>query len=457
MIYRFRDISKLINEPYEELQKQYFYFASPDTLNDPSEGYVDFYWYGDQIAWLGLFKNYVWQLYFAFLRIMIGQDDDEIKRMYFWKSEIHVKDTPISETRVALEKGFSEEPLIKDVANILANSKVEVRPSTLQFILGKIHIFAIKHANDMIEKIVGEPLFLLENIKELEFVTSEQGKKYICESIEKIIQKNDKSERVQWLSNLNSNMRVYLENGNSESLDVQSYLAINFPVEYTNQVVSLSYAKWQVVCFNRSYKDPRMWSHYADHHRGVCLMFDYELNDKVKLEALENNDDTKRELSIKSIDYGMPPVKTNFFSTLGNLWGDERKHWLFDSDKMSVILEDIFQDEDKWRENYWKLYEKRFLRKGLSWASEEEVRIVLDDWFYDHSSSEKKKYKYDFNKLHGVIFGVHTQLSDKIKIINILTEKCEQNNRHDLYIYQALYDDKRENIKKELLMIINEQ
>ena len=61
MLYRFRNCKMLLE--HKELQEDYFWFSNIRELNDPSEGFIKFYWQGDYIAWLGLFKNYVWQLY----------------------------------------------------------------------------------------------------------------------------------------------------------------------------------------------------------------------------------------------------------------------------------------------------------------------------------------------------------------------------------------------------------
>jgi hypothetical protein len=37
-LYRFRPVRFLLDEPYEELNKQKIFFARPDELNDPMEG-----------------------------------------------------------------------------------------------------------------------------------------------------------------------------------------------------------------------------------------------------------------------------------------------------------------------------------------------------------------------------------------------------------------------------------
>jgi len=34
--------------------------------------------------------------------------------------------------------------------------------------------------------------------------------------------------------------------------------------------------KWGIVCFTRRWRNPLLWSHYADKHRGICLGFDVD-------------------------------------------------------------------------------------------------------------------------------------------------------------------------------------
>jgi hypothetical protein len=48
LLYRFRKTDKLLGE-FQELENQEIYFASPEQLNDPLEGFKDLYWKGDDI------------------------------------------------------------------------------------------------------------------------------------------------------------------------------------------------------------------------------------------------------------------------------------------------------------------------------------------------------------------------------------------------------------------------
>ena len=61
----------LLGDDYQELEKQTIYFASPDQLNDPMEGFRDIVWSGDKIVWTNFFKHYVsylLELFYMFRR-----------------------------------------------------------------------------------------------------------------------------------------------------------------------------------------------------------------------------------------------------------------------------------------------------------------------------------------------------------------------------------------------------
>ena len=48
-IYRFRSTNSLLGE-HSELGTLTLYFAKPEELNDPMEGFHHFYWQGDDIV-----------------------------------------------------------------------------------------------------------------------------------------------------------------------------------------------------------------------------------------------------------------------------------------------------------------------------------------------------------------------------------------------------------------------
>jgi hypothetical protein len=56
-MYRMRSLKALID--YHELENDEIYFAGFEDLNDPMEGFLDYYWKGDDILWINFFKNYI--------------------------------------------------------------------------------------------------------------------------------------------------------------------------------------------------------------------------------------------------------------------------------------------------------------------------------------------------------------------------------------------------------------
>jgi hypothetical protein len=57
-LYRFRPAAAVL-DLYEELAKQEIYFAAPEKLNDPMEGYKDVFWSGDLVVWRNLIRHYL--------------------------------------------------------------------------------------------------------------------------------------------------------------------------------------------------------------------------------------------------------------------------------------------------------------------------------------------------------------------------------------------------------------
>ena len=63
--YRYRSIKSLLGE-HKELEAQTIYFAGPDELNDPMEGFQDVFWEGDYVLWKNLIRHYVLCLLMSF-------------------------------------------------------------------------------------------------------------------------------------------------------------------------------------------------------------------------------------------------------------------------------------------------------------------------------------------------------------------------------------------------------
>ena len=77
-LYRIRPIRHLLGR-HQELRRQKIFFAKPDALNDPMEGFRDIVWKGDEIVWANLFRNYISTLNLTVIMTHLTGDADEIK------------------------------------------------------------------------------------------------------------------------------------------------------------------------------------------------------------------------------------------------------------------------------------------------------------------------------------------------------------------------------------------
>jgi hypothetical protein len=79
-LYRFRPLSRLLDK--NELLNQEIFFASPDSLNDPMEGFRDIFWQGDVIVWQNLFRHYLLCLEWAYSIVVLGEESEPLS----WKN-----------------------------------------------------------------------------------------------------------------------------------------------------------------------------------------------------------------------------------------------------------------------------------------------------------------------------------------------------------------------------------
>ena len=139
IVYRFRSIEALLDK-YHELENQTIYFASPEELNDPMEGYRDVVWRGDKIVWTNLFKNYVsylLELFGKFRRkgVFKKLSVDDIPLPGRWDiedSDTATRFTPVWEAYLRL-------PNVLRIIEALANTNHELRYRELELLLRLIH------------------------------------------------------------------------------------------------------------------------------------------------------------------------------------------------------------------------------------------------------------------------------------------------------------------------------
>ena len=113
-------------------------------------------------------------------------------------------------------------------------------------------------------------------------------------------------------------------------------------------------------------------------------------------------------------------------------------------DKISKTVEDILDESGikKWREEYWERIDEQINTKQENWAHEREYRISLVPLFDDtYDTKEKRRLRYKFDNLEGLIFGINASEENKLNVKKILLDKCKKHNRKEFKMYQAIYNN----------------
>ena len=130
----------------------------------------------------------------------------------------------------------------------------------------------------------------------------------------------------------------------------------------------------------------------------------------------------------------------DFFRSLATIpEKDINSFWYLGEDgSFSQCRDAIYNDIDAWRNRYWLTFGESALYKTREWEREKEYRIVVHSGF-DMSAREKRKLKYRFRDLAGIVFGVRTELEDKLKVMRIIDEKCAREKRSEFKFFEIRY------------------
>lgn len=156
-----------------------------------------------------------------------------------------------------------------------------------------------------------------------------------------------------------NDMRVYhllsekyaKENLEKQRLKVSRFADLNDPFELLSveleKNVRRKFKQWKkgfnekygVLCFSRSWKNPVLWSHYADKHKGICLGFDVPDNllKEVKYEL--------RRLSIKIGKDGEKGIIDE--DIIENLLCTKFRQWNYENEERIIVpLSKAYQEND---------------------------------------------------------------------------------------------------------------
>jgi hypothetical protein len=182
---------------------------------------------------------------------------------------------------------------------------------------------------------------------------------------------------------------------------------------------SYTFQKKYFVSFSRSSENYLMWSHYADQHRGFCLIFrsqDGTLS--------QRSDSLKSKLTFDNLTISVPE-----HFTFKNVEYCENVKTVsaFDSFPADVCKKYSFESEEE-RLKFLNSMDHYFLEKSIWWEYEQEVRLLLAAPRACYAgrielSKTHRLLHYDPTQLVGIIFGSRTTENAKNRIMELVSDK----------------------------------
>jgi hypothetical protein len=455
-LYRFRPLARVLGG---ELLNQHIYFASPETLNDPMEGFRDIFWRGDAVVWRNLLRHYLLCVERAFsLLAVLGEDQPLDWRMIPVFNHGDTSFTPQQKAKQdeIIEAFFAEE-CIKSYIDALAARTQPVRRAELAAHLRNIHALALiivqecYQRHGFVKPAAERDPALMDNLRKAII----QAKTAI-DHIRQIEDEGGPETELQIDAFFNAQLNtlqelnlINLYNGIANPKETnRNFVFLTFSDEFVQKVETLVYPEWYAACFMEECRDSSVWGSYGQNHTAVCLKFKAgEANGMPVLPLYRVSGASHAGPTYGYINhpfyqmvYDNEHLPVDFFASLGRLPIPVlRKYWYADRQgNLSSCGDTIFKDEDAWRKKHWDAFYHAITRKLKDWHYEREHRLVLSGEFHDFSSDNSRMLKYDFKDLDGIIFGIKTPSDAKLEIFKIMGREVQITPQNRFQILSSL-------------------
>ncbi len=482
-LYKYRSTKQLLDQ-FHELENQELYFASPEELNDPMEGYKDIFWSGDAIVWRNLLKHFILSLEHVFcifsLSNLSGNTIDlKTVDLPIFKTENDLPDPHKGYFNEICSLFFSDKQTAQypdQLAKINYPIRADELTSHLQALVlhALLCIIKVHSLKGLMQKLSDETLNALQKESQKR-IKSDMNAIKILRKMKKEARVDLLAESVHLVSKHDDNQCSKIHNkviqcAFANKLN-QKFLLLYFAEKYVANLKKIIHPNCYITCFSADYKNASMWGHYADSHKGICLKFKTHLSHNkiaVKLQTIQAIFDRKGQkeyvynnapFTARKVIYHQGYPQIDFFRYMGRLSRPQLISWYQNNEgAISTCSEDVFKNNETWMEKYWASHYENISIKLKDWNYEKEYRLVLNGMSFDYSEKIHRKLKYDFSDLDGIIFGIQTTEEDKQAIIKIIEEKCKGAGRKNFDFYQAYYcrhSRKIKSIKMNMLDINN--
>lgn len=452
-LYRFRSIQSLLGAPCQgcdsctthalrsELDEQVLAFSNAMALNDPLEMSYNFEWRGDKIVWTNLFRFYAYSV--SDLVVSVAISDKPLDFRTFCNA-LELYDGILAPSgkdafdkvweRVSLLNGFSK--FIDGLAALNRGINSRELLQYLRFIHLRILDIAVDELAPFWRK-TGIP----SGANKMDFTVLSQ----LLDAYARVDDPNDIPKFIGvYESVVSANLATYDEalsagfftSGRSNSVPMENTALLywEFPEVFMQDILRrLIVGDSHVTSLSGDFANPLMWAHYADGHRGACLIFEVPEPNKFPL--------TNETLELRKVSYSDTRRPIDGFRSFGNTTYSMLERFIYKDSKgqWSNCASHITGGEavqDTWRKNYWGALTNALTEKSKCWEYEDEWRVIQHQILNDRQEDVCFAH-WDFQTLKGIILGSAISRLDRHRIIEVVKRKCETNGRDEFEFYQA--------------------
>jgi len=456
-LYRYRPIEAVLGK-FDELERQEIYFSAPAELNDPMEGFKDLFWSGDRIVWENFLRHYILCLQETAIHALAGPDlDNHVLDNLVFSVPDSLPHAPIRTIYKRLSEAFLNDAAVKTFLRVVSSRSTPIRQNELTSYLRSLHPFAL---GAIFKEFVDHGV--LPSTSFMNGPTPEilrQNAMKMMEGVANLPKADISTERLSEAlfaanegvaSQTHLIFEYTLPDRRNRSM---ALLTRYFPTSYVRALDKLVHRDWYVSCFSASATNPSMWGTYGQGHRGVCLKFKTPPNSNEeptltikRVTAISASTSGSKEIEsfiqhpLQKVVYSQDYPAIDFFRSLGTIRQTHMdSFWYRDSDgTFSSCRDAVYENEAAWRDQYWKTFTASTLCKTPEWSHEEEYRMLVHSGG-DMREKEKRKLKYRFEDLAGIVFGIRTDTEDKLKIMRIVDRKCAEAGREDFEFSEIRY------------------
>jgi len=473
-----KDCSELSEKIIPELSEQIIFFVPVSHFNDPLEGRIEMIYHGDSIVWENLFKHFLLCMKHkvALATLLKPEESENFFNSNFpiFRSETDLPTDLYRQIFSTIKERFFSYNEIKSWIQYLGNRRTPVHEEQLLSIFNFITNIALESILFGHDKVGFQP--------QTEFWTALQKKINSDRKMEGIsvmdIPEEDQFDVAMELVGRviqEKNLIEYCKLGEKAKLINWGYFMSDYPSEYIANLQKLVCPNWYAASFMGKFpKYTDLWSHYADSHKGVCLIYNADQKDEHSNPYIEIERPTGYNTStgitmgyapafFEKVNYEDETIQVDFFKCFLNQpaaiiideWytnaAGQRSSLISET---SPLISGTNPSKEDLRE-YWDRFLTICTTKTKDWQKENEYRLRLNDsFFFDFFEPNSRTLHYKFNSLIGIIFGIKTSIEDKSKIIKIICNKCKENGREDFSFYQARYDKKEHEVVYEELSLL---